>query len=237
MFYLIKIKEIDIYSMIVILGGTGLLGTELQKLDPTLICIGREVDITDYETIHDYLNHHNPDIIVNAAAVINSVEVSKDPVPAIETNIIGAANIAKYCSQHNKRLVYISTDYVYPGTGNHTEQDALYPHNEYAWTKLGGECSSRLVEDYCIIRTSFGNSKFPYPQAYTDLLTSKEYVDVIAPKILEVIKSQYKGIINVGGPKKSSYIYASERNNVMPVESGILKDFSLNTEIFNKIIE
>jgi len=81
---------------IAVLGGTGLLGKELQKLDSTLICTGREVNITHYEDIYDYLNEINPDIIVNAAAITNSIKVSENPIPAIEVNIIGAANVAKY---------------------------------------------------------------------------------------------------------------------------------------------
>lgn len=220
--------------MIAILGGTGLLGAELKKLDPSLICTGREIDICDYRELSKYLNKLNPDIVVNAAAVTDSIQVAKDPIPAIDTNIIGAANIAKYCYQHNKRLVYISTDYVYPGTGNHTETDTLLPNNEYAWTKLGGECSSKLITDHCIVRTSFGSRKFPYPAAYTNLVTSKEYVDIIAPQILKIIKSKLTGTVNVGGSKKSSYIYASQHNKVGKIQLEHSKDFSLNLTRYNE---
>lgn len=220
--------------MIVVLGGTGLLGQELQKIDPTLVCTGREVDITSYEEIYNYLNKINPEVVINAAAITNSVEVAKDPVPAIEVNIIGAANIAKYCQKFNKRLVYISTDYIYTGTGNHTEEEALLPNNEYAWTKLAGECSTRLVSNYCILRTSFGSKKFPYPFAYTNLFTSKDYVDIIAPRLLKVAKSSFVGILNVGGSRKSSYIYALEHNDPEPFELEQSKDFSLNTAKYNE---
>ena len=220
--------------MIAILGGTGLLGKELQKLDPSSVCTGREIDITNFKEVFYYLNKVNPDTVVNAAAITNSIEVSENPIPAIDVNIIGAANIAKYCQQYGKRLVYISTDYVYPGTGNHVEDDALYPNNEYAWTKLGGECSSRLVKDHCIIRTSFGSRKFPYPAAYTNLFTSKEYVGVLAPQILKIIQSKLNGIVNVGGYRKSSYIYASQYSKVDKIQLEHSKDFSLNTAKYNE---
>jgi len=224
---------------IAILGGSGLLGKELQKIDPTLICTGQEVDITHYKDLFDYLNEINPDIIVNAAAETNSVLIKENPIRAIETNVIGASNVANYCLRYNKRLVYISTDYVYLGTGDHKENDPVFPNNEYAWTKLGGECSSRLVKNHCIIRTSFGDSKFPYSYAFKNVFSSKDYVDVIAPKILKIIKSSYIGVINVGTDKKSIYHYALKRNKkITPIYLDSTKteqDYSLNLSLFNEL--
>jgi dTDP-4-dehydrorhamnose reductase len=220
---------------IAVLGGTGLLGKELQKLDSTLICTGREVDITHYKDIYDYLNKINPDIIVNTAAETNSVLIKENPIQAIETNIIGASNVAKYCQNTRKRLVYISTDYVYLGTGNHKETDLLYPNNEYAWTKLGGECSTRLVSNHLIIRTSFGPLDFPYKEAFENLWVSKDYVNVIAPKILKAIKSDITGVLNIGTERKSMYIYASKNNKVDKGRLSIEKDFSLNLDLYNEL--
>jgi dTDP-4-dehydrorhamnose reductase len=222
---------------IVVLGGTGLLGKELHKLDSNLICSGHEVNIFKYKEVYDYLNFIKPDIVVNAAAITNSIEVAQNPIPAIEVNIIGAANVAKYCQQYNKRLVYISTDYVYLGTGNHVEIDPLYPNNEYAWTKLGGECSTKLVKNHLIIRTSFGPLKFPYKEAFENLWVSKDYINVIAPKILKVIKSKIIGVINVGTEKKNMYIYASKHNKVDKGNLAVTKDFSLNLDLYNELFD
>ena len=61
---------------------------------------------------------------------------------SINLNIIGTANITKACKDYNVKLIYFSTNYVYPGiTGNYKEKDALHPINNYAWSKLGGECA------------------------------------------------------------------------------------------------
>jgi len=220
---------------IVVLGGTGLLGKELYKLDPNLICSGQDVNISKYKEVYDYLNLIQPDTIVNAAAITNSIEIAQNPIPAIEVNIIGAANVAKYCQQYNKRLVYISTDYVYLGTGNHTEIDPLYPNNEYAWTKLGGECSTRLVNNHLIIRTSFGPLEFPYKKAFENLWVSKDYVDIIAPKILKAIKSNITGVLNIGTERKNMYIYASKYNKVEKDYLSVEKDFSLNLNLYNEL--
>ena len=43
---------------------------------------------------------------------------------SIDLNIIGTANVTKVCKQHDIKLIYFSTNYVYPGTkGNYKETD------------------------------------------------------------------------------------------------------------------
>ena len=57
------------------------------------------------------------------------------------------------CSELNVKLIYFSTNYVYPGVkGNYSENDNLFPVNNYAWSKLGGECSVKLYKNSLIVR-------------------------------------------------------------------------------------
>jgi dTDP-4-dehydrorhamnose reductase len=194
----------------IVLGGTGLLGTELKKLDQDLICLGsNHCDITEEDHLFYIFRCCSFDTIILAAA-----ELTTAPnLSLITTNIIGASNVARACLIEGKRLVYISSDYVYPGTsGNYKESDTLSPVNNYAWSKLGGECAVRMVPDHLIIRTSFGSSEFPYEYAYNNMWTSKDYVDVIAPMILDASKSNLTGIINIGTEKKTMLNYARRRN-------------------------
>jgi len=222
---------------VVVLGGTGLLGNELQKIDKDLICFGKDVNITDFQKLYEKLMSIRPDIIINAAAEINSIDIGENPYKAINTNIIGAANVTKYCLDAKIRLAYISTDYIYNWEhGNNKESDKVFPFNEYAWTKLGGECSSRLVENSCIIRTNFGSPKFPYDQAYSNLRTSKDYVDIIAPKILKAAMSNIQGVINIGTESKTMLEFARRRNpEVKDASFPYERDFSLNTEFYDRI--
>jgi dTDP-4-dehydrorhamnose reductase len=76
----------------------------------------------------------------------------------------------------------------------------------------------RLVPNHLIIRTSFGSTTFPYEEAWTNQLVSKDYVDVIAPMILEASKSNIVGVLNIGTESKSLYEYAQKRNNVKPIQ-------------------
>lgn len=222
---------------IVITGETGLLSVELQKLDPSIVSLPKKKYNISKKSIIKKLSQLNPDIIIHAGAVTDSNIVDKDPCLAIDTNIIGTAHISQYCIQYNKKLIFISTDYVYPGTvGNYQESDPLLPHNNYAWTKLAGECSVKLVTDYLIIRTSFGSSEFPYTQAWTNHIVSKDYVDIIAPMILKATKSNITGILNIGTNPKTMFEYAYKRNKeIKPLEKKSFTNFSLNTKKYEQL--
>lgn len=199
---------------ILLTGGSGLLGTELRRLEPGLLAPSRdELDITDAAAVSDYIAAHAPDILLHAAAMTSNREVEADPESAQRINVTGTANLVRACADTRIRFVYLSTDYVYRGDrGNYSETDEVEPFNLYAETKLAGEEEVRKLPNHLVIRTSFGASKFDYPDAFCDKWSSKEYVDVIAPSILEAARSPLTGILNLGGKRRSLYEYAVERN-------------------------
>jgi dTDP-4-dehydrorhamnose reductase len=212
-------------------GGSGLLGTEIQKLRTGMLVPGREeLDIRSASAVAEYLSDTAPDTILHAAAVTNNRDIEANPAAALDVNIIGTANIARACLGRTVRLVYVSTDYVYKGDrGNYTEADELLPSNLYAWTKLAGEAAVAAVPNHLIIRTSFGAARFDYPQAFTDKWSSKDYVDRIAPKILEATLGTASGVLNIGGPRRTIYDYAIERNP--DVEKASLRDSSYDSPV------
>lgn len=222
---------------VVVLGGTGLLGKELQKLNSDFYYYGKDLDITNINFLHKKLDELNPDIILHLAAIKDSIYVESHPIETIETNIIGTANVSLWCIENNCRLVYVSTDYVYDGNANepHTELASLNPQNLYATSKLAGECSVSFVSNHCIIRTSFGDSIFPYKYAYDNLYVSKDYVDIIAPMIYKVLLSEYVGIINIGTESKTILEYAKIRNEVIAKTNNESKNFILNTTRYNEL--
>lgn len=199
---------------ILLTGGSGLLGTELLKCGAEILAPAHaELDICDASAVSDYVAAHGPDLILHAAAITDNRAIEADPAAALEVNIKGTVNLAQACLGTRIRLVYLSTDYVYQGEhGNYAESDELLPANLYAWTKLAGEAAVRAVPNHLIIRTSFGSSKFDYPAAFTDKWSSKETVDVAAPKILRAAVGPVTGVLNIGGPRRTIYEYAKERN-------------------------
>lgn len=214
---------------ILLTGGSGLLGKEILKLDTSVLAPSRgELDICDESAVAAYIAGTSPDVVLHAAAVTNNREIEADPSQALDVNIKGTTNIARACLGTGIRLVYLSTDYVYKGDrGNYAETDEVLPSNLYAWTKLAGEAAVRTVPNHLIIRTSFGASRFDYPHAFTDKWSSKDYVDVIAPKILKATAGSVTGVLNIGGPRRTIYDYAALRNpDVNPVK---LSDSSLDS--------
>lgn len=220
-------------SNIAVTGGNGLLSTELKKINNDLTLFSKEkVDVRNPLTFY-HLDDF--DCVLHTAAKIDVSKVKGNETDFIETNIIGTANLSNYCLRKNKRLIYISTDYVYNGSGNHKEDEPILPYNIYAWSKLGGEASVRFLENHLIIRTSFGPNKFPYETAFDNLYTSKDYVDKIAPLINKVIQTDIKGVINVGNHRKSVYEWASDRNSIDIGKLEVSKDFSMNLDKLNNL--
>lgn len=199
---------------ILLTGGSGLLGLQLQKLSPgMLVPSSVELDIRNRDAVSAYITDNDPAIVIHAAAVTDNRQIEDDPKQAIEVNVKGTANIALACLERQARLVYLSTDYVYKGDkGNYSEDDEIEPFNLYAWTKLGGECVVRAVPGHLIIRTSFGAEQFAYEAAFSDKWSSKDYVDIIAPQILDAAQSPLTGVLNIGSERRSMYEYAKLRN-------------------------
>jgi dTDP-4-dehydrorhamnose reductase len=237
---------------IVVTGGDGLLATELKKyfiVRPEssggvvdMFFLNRDMlDVTNKFDLFLTLDKIFPDIVIHCAALTNSTYVNKNRAESIEVNIIGTAHLAMWCARNGCRMVYISTDYIYDGSlkQEHREDEAVKPNNLYATTKLGGECAVELVPNHLIIRTSFGASKFPYEEAYDDLIVSKDYVDVIAPMIFRAARSSVNGILNIGTEAKSVYDYAVKRNpdvNRLYLRE-VRTNFALNTQRYKEEIK
>ena len=103
------------------------------------------------------------------------------PNLSVKINIVGTANVCLSCIQNDVKLVYISTDYVYPGTnGNYKETDPLFPVNHYAWSKLGGECAVQLYENSLILRVCMTERPFVHKKALVDSKKNLMYIDEAA---------------------------------------------------------
>lgn len=194
---------------ILLTGGSGLLGKELLKLDPSLIAPSHgEMDVTDSESVRAAFEKYKPDIVIHAAAATKPPQHEINPEIGLMANIIGTANVAHACIKRLTRLVYTSTDYVYAGAGPHKEEESLRPPYNFGWTKLGGECSVRLVKNSLVLRLSFGPVPFPWEKVYEGQWNSKLYVDEMAPLVLAAAKSLATGVMNIGGPRTTLEAYA-----------------------------
>ena len=130
---------------------------------------------------------------------------------SINLNIIGTSNMVNACSNQKTKLIYFSTSYVYPGTkGNYKEGDALFPVNNYAWSKLGGESAVQMYKNSLILRICMTEKPFVHKSAFCDVLTNFIYHKDLVKIFLKLINK--KGIINVGGPTQTVYNFVKKEN-------------------------
>jgi dTDP-4-dehydrorhamnose reductase len=193
-------------NIILISGGSGLLGSYLLKLNPNVIAPSHsKMDILNIGSVNDFIKQFQPHVFIHCAALISPPRCDKDPIGTMCTNIVGTCNVVEACTKNSVRLVYISTDYVFKGDkGYYSEEDEVLPQNFYAWSKLGGECAVRAHQNSLIVRTSFCPEIFPYEKAYVDQYTSRDSVTIIAPIILKLaLNKDVKGVIHVGTKRKT----------------------------------
>lgn len=230
---------------VLVTGGSGLLGNELKKhLLNALFPESNIFNLLNLEQMEKYIKNFNIHTILHCAAYTPPQEVQKNPIKALDTNIIGTSNLVKLCEKYDIKLIYISTDYVFDGLkGNYCESDPVNPVNTYAWTKLGGECAVKCLNNHIIVRLSFGPNVFPYANAFIDQFTSRESVTLISKKIIKLItKHNFKGTVHIGSNRKSVYDYAINlggynigKISIDSLNTKVPKDTSLNTNLFDSL--
>lgn len=224
---------------ILMTGGSGLLGAEIKRLDPTIISPTRsELDITNLKSIKAAIKKYKPDAVLHLAAANKPPIHETDPEPGLSVNIIGTANLCLACREANIKLIYASSDYVYTGAGPHKEEEALLPPSKFAWSKLGGECAVRMLKKFLILRLDFGPSPFPWEKVYEDQFVSKLYVPELAWLVLKVVKSKAGGVMNLGGPRISLEEYARKTRpdiESSPRPDWVPQDTSMDITKMNKL--
>jgi len=200
---------------IVITGGSGRFGRCLKKNTGNykmLFPSKSKLDILKIDSIKKYLQKNKPRCLVHLAGLSRPMNMhNKDISKSIDLNIIGTANIVKVCSLLKIKLIYFSTSYVYPGTrGNYKEEDALFPVNNYAWSKLGGEAAVQMYKNSLILRICMTEKPFVHKSAFCDVLTNFIYHKDLVKIFLKLINK--KGIINVGGPTQTVYNFVKKEN-------------------------
>ncbi len=203
-----------------------------------------ELNIESFKSITSYLSKNKPDYLIHCAGLSRPMEIhEKNISKSISINIIGTSNIVRACSQKNIKLIYFSTNYVYPGIkGNYLENDPVLPINNYAISKLGGECAVQMYSNSLILRICMTEKPFVHKKAFNDVEMNFMYHEDLAKDLLKLI--DHKGVINVGGSKKIVYNFAKETNkNVVSMSAKKIlgKQFprkqTMNLKKYYKIIK
>lgn len=230
---------------IVITGGTGRFGSILKKNCKSKNIFFPEknsLNILSTNSIKKYLTKIKPKILIHLAGLSRPMNIHEKKIcKSIDLNIIGTANIVKVCSKLKIKLIYFSTNYVYPcKKGNYSEESYLLPINNYAWSKLGGETSVQMYRNSLILRACMTEKPFLHKKAFANVKSNFIFHEDMVKILFKLINE--KGIINVGG--KTSTIYNFAKKNTSDVKKifwnkkiiNFPKNPSMNLTKLNKII-
>lgn len=159
--------------MIWLIGCKGMLGSEIarQLYENKIDYVGTDidVDITDPQALAGFVKGKDISYIVNCSAYTAVDKAESDADFAKKLNEDGPRNIAKLANQIHAKMIHISTDYVFDGTGitPYTEDMPVAPIGVYGRTKAAGEVAVRQnLKEYYIIRTAWlygwGGKNFVY---------------------------------------------------------------------------
>ena len=148
---------------VLITGVSGQLGYDAAKLlraqgKDFLGVSSKELDITDRDAVLHVFSEYCPDVVLHCAAYTKVDRAEAEADLCMRVNAEGTRNIALACRARGAKMAYISTDYVFPGTGcaPWETDDPTGPLNVYGRTKLAGEQAVReLLERFFIVRTSW----------------------------------------------------------------------------------
>ncbi|WP_127110795.1 dTDP-4-dehydrorhamnose reductase [Pararhodobacter zhoushanensis] len=144
---------------VLVFGKTGQVATELQRLLPKAIFLGRDMaDLGQPERCAQAIHEHGPAAVINAAAWTAVDKAETEEAAAIVINGDAPAAMAKACVALGIPLIHISTDYVFDGMGDtpFAPNHPTAPLGAYGRSKLHGEEGVRAAGGiHAILRTSW----------------------------------------------------------------------------------
>jgi dTDP-4-dehydrorhamnose reductase len=196
---------------VLVIGSDGQLGLEFQKISNSCDSLTwffstiKTLDLQRLDTIYSFLNNTSPCVIINCAAYTNVDKAEIESELADIINYKAVDVISRWSSENNKKLIHISTDYVFDSQSKVPLSENLNtnPINEYGRSKLKGEqVCLKNDPNSIIIRTSwlyssFGNNflktmielmkKNNSIKVVNDQIGSPTYANDLAKVIIEII--------------------------------------------------
>lgn len=151
---------------VLVTGAKGMLGCdvmrELNKRGHAAIGADvAELDITNAAAVMQFVAEVKPDAVINCAAwtAVDAAEDEQNAETVQRVNADGAGNLAAACKAQDCKLVHVSTDYVFDGSGEtpwRPDDKSYKPLGVYGQTKLDGELAvARTLDRYFIVRIAW----------------------------------------------------------------------------------
>ena len=211
---------------VLVIGSDGQLGLEFQKISKSYNSLTwifsniKTLDLLKLDTIIFFLNNINPSIIINCAAYTCVDKAETEPKLANLVNYKAVDIISKWTSDNNKKLIHISTDYVFDGLSKIplSENSKTKPLNEYGSSKLKGERACLKNDSKSIvIRTSWLYSSFGenFVKSIIDLMKKNNSVKVVndqlgSPTYANDLAKVIMGIVMNSKGKSGLFHYSNE---------------------------
>ena len=149
---------------ILVTGSNGQLGSEIKDVAASYksFCFFfmdlPALDICNSTQLEIFIIKNNIDTVINCAAYTSVDAAEENVVIAEQVNGAGVLNLVHALAKVNGKLIHISTDYVFDGTGflPYQELDKTNPMGVYGKTKRNGELAVINSDiDAIVIRTSW----------------------------------------------------------------------------------
>lgn len=236
---------------ILVTGYSGQLGYDVvlegKKRGFDMIGVGhKELDITQEEQVRNYIHTVKPDVVIHCAAytAVDNAEDNKDV--CFDVNVNGTKYLAASAKSVDAKFIYISTDYVFEGTGTEpfTEEDAANPVGYYGITKYEGEKAVQsLLDKYFIVRISwvFGINGNNFIKTMLRLAETRDELNVVgdqygsptytfdlAKLLLDMVETEKYGVYHVSN--EGFITWADFAKEIFEVAGKKVKVNSITTE-------
>lgn len=149
---------------ILILGSTGMLGSECKNLlgqDHEIVAPDKkQLDIISWDEVIENLQELSPDMIINCAGFTNVDACETEDFLVRKINVEGPRNLAQGSARFECKLLHISSDYIFDGLKlvpqPYFEDDASNPLSAYGKSKAESEVAVRENSpNYIIVRSGW----------------------------------------------------------------------------------
>lgn len=153
-----------------------------------LPCDRSAFSLTDFEAARKAVSDYKPDAVIHTAAYTAVDKAESEKELAYKTNFEATKNLAEAAKDIDAKFLYISTDYVFAGTGEnyYKTSDATNPVNIYGKSKLMGEDAVlKTLDKYFIMRISwvFGKNGNNFVKTMLKLAENRDEIKVVADQI------------------------------------------------------
>lgn len=209
-----------------------------------------QLDILNQEKVDKVITSFSPDILIHTAGFVNADKCENERKKSFNVNIDGTCNLAKSCAKVGAKFLNISSDYVFDGkNGPYDENDQTNPINVYGIAKYKTEnllvehCPNSITIRTCLLydwnheprRENFliwlinRLEKREGVRIVNDQYSTPTFIPQLVKVIFYLMKTKYKGIINVSGSEWiNRYKFSMIAAKIFNLDNSLIEEIDSN---------